>query len=108
MMETKQTLTNGAAAAAILAAGIGIFAFGAAVCLAQAVKAVGNFFTFSAAVGPLSGKTSAGIVVWVAAWLILGLMWKDRQVSLGKVFSVTLVLIALGLLATFPPFFDMF
>ncbi len=107
-METKQTLSNGAAAAAILAAGIGIFAFGTSVCLAQAVKAVGNFFTFSAAVGSLSGKTSAGIVVWAAAWLILGLMWKDRQVSLGKVFSVTLALIALGLLATFPPFFDMF
>jgi len=107
-METKQTLNNGAAAAAILAAGIGSFAFGAAVCLAQAVKAVGNFFTFSVAVGPLSGKTSVGIVVWVAAWLILGRMWKDRQVSLGKVFSLTLVLIALGLLATFPTFFDMF
>jgi len=106
-METKQTLNNGAAAAAILAAGIGSFAFGLAVCLSQAVKAVENFFTFSAAVGPLSGKTSAPIVVWLVSWIILGLMWKNRQVSFGKVFAAALAMIAMGLLGTFPPFFDM-
>ena len=80
-METKQTLNNGPAAAAILAAGIGSFAFGLAVCLSQAVKAVANFFTFSVAVGPLAGKTTSSIVVWLVSWIILGLMWKNRQVS---------------------------
>ena len=107
-METKQTINNGPAAAAILAAGIGSFAFGFAVCLSQAVKAVANFFTLSAAVGPLAGKTSASIVVWLVSWIILALILKNRQVSLAKVFIAALVLIGLGLLGTFPPFYDMF
>ena len=106
-METKQTINNGSAAAAILAAGIGSFAFGFAVCLSQAVKAVENFFTLSVAVGPLSGKTAAPIVVWLVSWIILGLMWKNRQVSFAKVLVAALALIALGLLGTFPPFYEM-
>ena len=107
-METEQTINNGSAAAAILAAGIGSFTFGFAVCLSQAVNAVQKFFTLSVAVGPLSGKTTAPIIVWLVSWIILGLMWKNRQVSFGKVFIAALALIALGLLGTFPPFYDMF
>jgi hypothetical protein len=105
-METKETLHNGAAAAAMLAAGIGIFAFGVLVCLSENIKAVENFLTFSKPVGALSGKTDAMIIVWLVTWLVLGLMWKNRQVSFGKVFFVTMVLLALGLLGTFPPFFN--
>jgi hypothetical protein len=106
-METKQTINNGPAAAAILAAGIGSFAFGLAVCLSQAINAVANFFTLSVAVGPLSGKTTAPIIVWLVSWIILSLMWKNRQVSFGKVFIAALLMIALGLLGTFPLFYDM-
>lgn len=105
-METKETLNNGAAAAAILAAGVGTFAFGVLVCLSENIKAVGNLLTFSKPVGALSGKTDLMIVVWLVAWLVLGLKWKNRQVSLGKVFLLTMLLLALGLLGTFPPFFN--
>jgi len=33
---------------------------------------------------------------------------KDRQVNFGKILIMTLVLVGLALLGTFPPFFEMF
>ena len=106
-MDTKYTISNGAAAAAILAVGIASFAYGLTVCLSHAIKPVEHFFTFSAPVGPLSGKTTAEIVVWLVSWIILGTAWEGRHVSFGKVFSASLLLIALGLLGTFPPFYEL-
>ena len=48
------------------------------------------------------------VVAWLAAWAILHRMWTRQQVDFGKVFVATLILIALGLLGTFPPFFQLF
>jgi hypothetical protein len=106
-METNQTLNNGPAAAAMLAAGIGNAVFGVIVCLSENSKAVENFLTFSKPVGALSGKTDLTVIIWLISWLILAAAWKNRQVNLGKVMASTMVLIAFGLLGTFPPFFDM-
>ena len=41
-------------------------------------------------------------------WLILHQLWKQRQVPFPWVLVVTLLLIALGLLGTFPPFAKVF
>lgn len=106
-METKPALNKNAAAAAILAAGIGSFTFGIIVCLSENIKAVENFLTFSIPVGALSGKTDVTIIVWLISWFILGMMFKKRQVNFARMFAVALALIAMGLLGTFPPFFDM-
>jgi hypothetical protein len=59
-------------------------------------------------VGPLSGKTGGAVLVWLIAWAALGRVWKDRKVDFGKVWSVALTLVILGLLGTFPLFFDLF
>lgn len=107
-METKRMLSNGVAAAAILAVGIGTFSFGLVVCLSENIKAVEKFLTFSRPVGALSGKTDAALAVWLVSWFILTVMWRQRQVSFWKVFAAAMVLTMLGLLGTFPPFFDMF
>jgi hypothetical protein len=64
--------------------------------------------TFSKAVGPLSGKTTVAVVVWLIAWAILHFMWKDKQVGFSKIIIPTLVLVFLGFLGTFPPFFELF
>ena len=107
-METKHMFSNGIAAAAILAAGIASFSFGLVVCLSENIKAVEKFLTFSRPVGALSGKTDVALAVWLVSWFILTVMWKRRQVSFRKVFAIAIVLTLLGLLGTFPPFFDMF
>jgi hypothetical protein len=107
-MQQNNDLTNGPAAAAILAAGIGSMALGLFVILAQASNAVKNALNFYSPVGPLSGKTTVAIVIWILSWMILHSSWKNKQVSFAGVFTVSLILIILGLLGTFPPFFDLF
>ncbi len=108
MREHKATLTNGAAAAAVLASGLGSFALGLVTTLAEAVPALKNALVFSNPAGPLSGKTTVAVVVWLVAWAALHSAWKDKTVNFNKTFIATLALIALGLLGTFPPFFEAF
>lgn len=64
--------------------------------------------TWSNPVGPLSGKTGVGVIAWIVSWVILHTLWKDKEMDFGKVFTATLILIALGFLFTFPPFFGLF
>ncbi|MFA6054306.1 MAG: hypothetical protein WC769_02905 [Thermodesulfovibrionales bacterium] len=107
-MQQNNDLTNGPAAAAILAAGIGSLALGLFVILAEASSSVNNALNFYDPVGPLSGKTTLAIIIWILSWMILHSSWKNKQVGFAGVFTVSLILIVLGLLGTFPPFFDLF
>ncbi|MCH8281818.1 MAG: hypothetical protein IIC96_14175 [Chloroflexi bacterium] len=104
----QKALTNGPAAAAILASGIGSLALGLFTCLTQALASFNGALSFYGPAGSLSGETTLAVVAWLAAWAILHRMWIRQQVDFGKVFVATLILIALGLLGTFPPFFQLF
>lgn len=104
----QERVTNGAAAAALLSAGagsavIGLLTTGAAISVG--LKSVLNWW---GPAGPLTGKTGVGIIAWLVTWTILHNRWKDRELSLTRVLVVTLVLLALALLLTFPPVFEAF
>jgi len=101
-------MKNGPSAAAILAGGIGLAVYGVISTLAEAIASFGKALVWSKAVGDLSGKTIIGVVVWLVAWLILGLAWKDRDVNYRPMIIVAVILLVVGLLTTFPPFFDLF
>ena len=107
-MVNQQSENNGPIVAAMLAAGIGCLALGLTTSLAQGSKAISGMLNFYNPVGPLGGKTIVAVVVWLVAWGILASKWKDRSADFGKVYKVTLILVGLGLLGTFPPFFDLF
>ena len=107
-MQQNNDPTNGPAAAALLAAGIGSMVLGLFVILAEVSNSVKNALNFYSPVGPLSGKTTLAIVIWILSWMILHSSWKNKQVSFAGVFTASLILIILGLLGTFPPFFDLF
>ena len=107
-MAKTETLNNGPAAAAILASGIGSFALGLFTTSAQAVAAIRNALNLYDPVGPLSGKTTGAVAVWLVTWVVFHRLWKNRQVNFTGVFIATLVMIALGLLGTFPLFFELF
>jgi hypothetical protein len=97
---------NGAALAAFLGAGIGAFAVGLFVLLNEA-----GLFAAPAVYGPaggVSGRTTLAVVTWLAAWALLHARWKDRELEARRVLRVTLGLIALGVLATFPPLWGIF
>ena len=105
---TSTSLPNGAGAAALLAAGIGAFMLAVFAIAGDHIAAFGKWMVFSKPTGPLSGVTTSAIVVWLVVWAILDTRWKRRPVALGRVVAVSLVLLALSLLLTFPPIADLF
>ena len=95
------TRDNGAALAAFVAAGIGAFAMGLVVILNAA-----DVFAAPALYGPaggVSGRTTLATAIWLVAWAMLHRRWKNRSIDPRRACTVTLVLIALGLLLSFPP-----
>jgi MFS family permease len=99
---------DGVAAAAILAAAIGVFMTGSMTTLAEISPPLRTALTWSGAVGPLIGKTGVGAIVWLIVWAILHAMWRDKEVNFRAIYTVSLILIALGWLLTFPPVFEAF
>ena len=99
-------MKNGTSMAAVLAAGIGVAVFGIIVTLSEAIGSFGAALAWLKPVGALSGKSIIGVAVWLVAWLVLALVWKDREVSHRPVVVVSAILLVVGLLGTFPPFFE--
>jgi hypothetical protein len=99
-----QSIPNGAAAAAILAAGIGCAAIGLLAFANEASPVVKGYLNLYNPTGPLSGVTTVAVVVWLASWYLLNLRWCSKTVSLGKINVAAFVGLAIGLLLTFPPF----
>ena len=99
---------NGPAAAAILAAGIGCFALGVLVNVSEAIPTFKSALTLYGPVGPLSGKTIAQVAIYFVAWAGLAYAWRGKSVAFGRVYVAALVLLALGLLGTFPLVYEAF
>ena len=97
---------SGPAAAVLLAAGLASFTLGLLSVLTAASAAVSDALTLSERVGDVSGVTTAAAVVFFAAWSLLVLAWRHADPPLVRVGAATALLIALGLLGTFPPFFN--
>lgn len=98
---------GGSTAATLLASGIGCAAFGIAVVAAESLEPVKQLFTLSTAVGPLSGKAVAAVVIHLLAWAALFLACRRRTMSFAVVLRVTAVLIGIGVVGTFPPFYGL-
>jgi hypothetical protein len=104
---TQEPIPSGGAAAAILAAGLGCFALAALAVAGDASKAIAHLLTFYVPTGPLSGVTTLAIVVWLAAWLLGHRLWRGQNVATRRTALVSLVLVMLGFVLTFPPFEDL-
>ena len=102
------TRTNGSGAAAVLAAGIGSFVLAVLACAGDKSAAVKSSLVFYKPTGPLSGVTTAAILIWFITWGILEWRWRNRTVAAGRIAAVALVLLGLSLLLTFPPVVDLF
>ena len=99
---------NGSGAAAILAAGIGSFMVAFFAILADKNAAIKSSMVFYKPTGPLSGVTTCAIIIWLACWFVLERRWRGREVVLGRINAAAFILLALGLLLTFPPIADLF
>ena len=99
---------DGPLAAVLLAAGIGAFALGLVTTLAEASSGFRDRLVLNAGVGPLSGKTVWATLIFVVAWAVLAARLRNRDGLLRSATTIFVVLTVLGLLGTFPIFFQAF
>lgn len=103
-----ETKPDGPVAAAIIAAGIGVFALGMFTTFAEASAGIKDFLNFYNPVGPLSGKTTLTVVVWLVSWGTLHPFLRKSSIRLTTGLMIGFALLVLGLLGTFPPVFETF
>jgi len=106
-LSARPTL-NGKGAAAILAAGIGSFLVALFAILGDQSVFFKKHFIFYTPTGPLSGVTTCAIIGWLVAWFILYRLWHGRNVAIRPISAISIILLFLGLLLTFPPIADLF
>lgn len=104
----ETAVTTGPAAAAMISGAIGTFVIGlltTGAVLSEGLKEILNWWNPA---GPLTGKTGVGVIAWLISWFLLNTIWRDKEYDLNKAFIITLILIALGVVLTFPPVFEAF
>jgi hypothetical protein len=99
---------NGSGAAAVLAAGFGCFVLGALAFAGDKSASIKGLLIFYKPTGPLSGVTTSAILIWLFAWAVLDLRWRNRTVAVGRTNAIAFILLTLSLVLTFPPFVDLF
>jgi hypothetical protein len=98
----------GPVAAVFIAAGIGAVILGLLTTMAEASKSVADALQLVDDVGPLSGKTIGAVLVFFIAWGVLHAIWKDKDPDSKKIFLWSWILLAIGVVLTFPIFFQLF
>ena len=102
---------DGPGAAAILAGAIGVFALGLLTVLTEASVEIHDWletWEFGQGVGPLAGKTTLAVIVWLVSWGALALGLRGKEVELKRWIWASAILGILGVLGTFPPIFTAF
>ena len=99
---------EGPIVAAILAGGIGCFAMGVFTTLGEASTSIKDWLNWNNDVGPLAGKTIMTVIVWLLSWAILYGAYRNRQAETRQALTIALVLVGLGVIGTFPTFFQLF
>ncbi|MGB2758040.1 MAG: hypothetical protein WBD02_10330 [Acidimicrobiia bacterium] len=99
---------EGPIAAAIIAGGIVALAMGFFTTLAEASAGAKEWLLFNEDVGPLSGKVIMTIIVWLVSWAVLHVAYRSRAYETRRALIIAFVLIGLGVVGTFPTFFQAF
>jgi hypothetical protein len=104
----ETVMPNGAAVAAILAAAIGCAVLGLIIPISEFFPDFKNVLNWYNPVGPLMGKTAVSVIAYFVAWFVLHRAWKDREVEFGTIWKISLVLLAIGFIGSFPLFYEIF
>ncbi|HEU4759606.1 MAG TPA: hypothetical protein VFT91_06435 [Dehalococcoidia bacterium] len=97
---------DGVAAAALLAAGLGVALLGFFTTLAEANTGFHDWADWWDRVGPLSGKSSLGIISWLASWPLFHVALYRRDNVLPAAIAVSALLFLAGMVLMFPPIFQ--
>ncbi len=107
-IDMNTDLCNGPVAACLLAGGFGAAVLGLMTTMAEALPSFSASLNWYSPVGPLSGKSGIGVIAFFLSWLVLHLVWRGKNVNFQRAATIAFVLLAIGLLLTFPPIFDLF
>src|SRR5512138_2364837 len=109
-MNREMDKPNGPVAAALLAGGIGCAVLGILTFYNQVfpTTAISKSLNWVKPVGTLSGKSNLAILAFVLAWIVLGFLWRGREVNFRVISLVAFILLAIGLIGTFPPVWHLF
>jgi hypothetical protein len=99
---------NGGIVAAVVAAGFGCAALGVVTVAAAAYSSFSDFLTLYAPAGPLTGKATVATLIYLIAWVNLHARLRDRELHLFRAFLLTMALLMIGLIGTFPPVYQIF
>lgn len=105
---TEISVADRAVGASMIASGVGSFVLGVAIILTEMNADIKTALTWNSGVGPLSGKTGVSVIAFVLSWVILHYAFQRKGITLTNSFIITMVLLVLGLLLTFPPIFMAF
>ena len=94
--------------AAMISAGIGCVTLAFFVVLAEVSSSAKDFLNLNAAVGPLAGKTIFTVLVWLVVWAVLDRGMRNSKMAFEKAYRLLLFMVAIGLIGTFPIFFQAF
>lgn len=97
---------NGSMAAALLAAGLGCATLGVLTTWAEASPELKEALNLWPPGGPLTGKAGAATGVFLSSWLGLHAAWRNREIPYDDLVAASSLLLAVGLIGTFPPFFQ--
>jgi hypothetical protein len=100
---TVPVIPNGSGAAAMLAAAIGCFVLALIAFAGDKSVPIKNSLNFYRPTGPLSGVTTLAMLVWFLTWGLLEWRWRKRAVAMSRINTVSLTLLILSIVLTFPP-----
>jgi hypothetical protein len=92
-----------AAAAMLVAASTGCFAFGVLYLLGDKSKVINKLLGLYPPSGALSGVLILGTLAWLICWGVLSLRWRSRPPAISFAVNVAIWLLIASLLLTFPP-----
>lgn len=109
-MEDKMNKPNGPVAAALLAGGIGCAVLGVVTTINQVIpsSAFSKWLNWYKPVGALAGKSSLAMITFLLAWVVLGWLWRRKELRFGRISVISFILLAVGLIGTFPAFWLLF
>ena len=116
MNPSSEERPSGPACAAVLAAALGVLALAlahelseAAASFKSAMQLLGNIWMPGAAgIGPYSGKETVALLVWLGSWALLHAAWKRRELSVGRVGALALILVGVATTLVWPPITSLF
>lgn len=105
------SVPDGPAAAMLLSAGIGAVVLGLMIILAEVSPAANAWlgsFDLKLGAGPLAGKVLLSVLAYAVSLASLWGLWRNKDVNLKTISMVAYLLMGLGFVLTFPPFFVLF